>query len=56
MKSSALKHIRNLDYAVYGNLIVPFLMFDAEVMFQIHDDHDYGKCRIVSKPRKRNYK
>lgn len=50
---SALKKIKHLDYAVYGNLIVPMLMFDTEVMFRIYDDSDDGKCRIVSRVRRR---
>jgi hypothetical protein len=50
---SGLKGLKHLDYAVYGNLIVPMLMFDAEVMFRIYDDNDEGKCRIVSRVRKR---
>ncbi|QYR20783.1 hypothetical protein KZ483_23985 [Paenibacillus sp. sptzw28] len=50
---SGLKQLKHLDYAVYGNLIVPFLMFEAEVWFQIDDDMDAGKCRIVCRPRKK---
>jgi len=47
---AALKH---LDYAVYGNVIVPLLMFDTTVWFQIEDDSGAGKCRVVSKRRRR---
>ncbi|MBD2870787.1 hypothetical protein [Paenibacillus arenilitoris] len=50
---SGLKRLKHLDYAVYGNLIVPLLMFDADVWFQINDDSDVGKCRIECRPRKR---
>lgn len=41
-----MKGIRNLDYAVYGNLIVPLLLFEAEDWFRIDDDGEAGKCRI----------
>jgi hypothetical protein len=50
---SGLKGLRKLDYAVYGNLIVPMLMFEATTLFNILDDHDAGKCRVVSRNRKR---
>ncbi|WP_337098686.1 hypothetical protein [Paenibacillus sp. YIM B09110] len=48
-----MKQYRYLDYAVYGNVIVPLLMFNAEVWFQIDDDSEVGKCRIVSRQRKK---
>ncbi|WP_154665949.1 hypothetical protein [Paenibacillus pinihumi] len=48
-----MKGLRNLDYAVYGKVIVPMIMFDTETMFQLYDDSDAGKCTIVSKKRKR---
>lgn len=50
---SGLKGLKHLDYAVYGNLIVPMLMFDASVMIELYDDNDAGKCRIVCQPRKK---
>ncbi|GIP33673.1 hypothetical protein [Paenibacillus sp. J2TS4] len=50
---SALKQLTHLDYAVYGNVIVPMLMFDVEVMFRIYEDSDEGKCRIISRVRRR---
>jgi len=50
---SGLKGLKHLDYAVYGNLIVPMLMFDTSVMFRLFDDKDAGKCRIECRPRKR---
>ncbi|MCA0754929.1 hypothetical protein KP806_07690 [Paenibacillus sp. N4] len=50
---SGLKRLKHLDYAVYGNLIVPLLMFDACVMIELYDDSDAGRCRIICRPRKR---
>jgi len=51
---SALNQVRHLDYAVYdGNLIVPMLMCDSDVMLQIYDDSDAGRCRIVCRPRRK---
>lgn len=50
---SGLKGLRHLDYAVYGNLIVPMLMFEATTLFNIFDDQDAGRCRIESRQRKR---
>lgn len=50
---SALKKLKHLDYAVYGNVIVPLLMFDTDIWFKIDDDSDAGKCRLVCRPRKR---
>ncbi|GIP17744.1 hypothetical protein J40TS1_33860 [Paenibacillus montaniterrae] len=49
---SRLKQLKHLDYAVYGNLIVPMLMFDAISIMDIFDDNEGGKCRIVSRRRK----
>ncbi len=49
---SGLKGLRHLDYAVYGNLIVPLLMFDAGVMIAVYEDSDAGKCTMISVPRK----
>ncbi|XEC96663.1 hypothetical protein AB6A23_09060 [Paenibacillus tarimensis] len=39
---SSLKGLKHLDYAVYGNVIVPLLMFGTDVWFQIEDDSDAG--------------
>lgn len=50
---SGLKGLKHLDYAVYGNLIVPFLMFDAGTMMAMYDDSEAGRCRIEVRPRKR---
>lgn len=50
---SALKCLTHLDYAVYGNVIVPLLMFDTDTWFRIDEDSDAGKCRLVAKLRKR---
>lgn len=50
---SGLRALKHLDYAVYGNIIVPMLMFDAQVMFELYDDSEQGRCRIVCRPRKR---
>jgi hypothetical protein len=50
---SSLKGLKHLDYAVYGNLIVPFLMFDATAMMAMYDDNDAGRCRIEVRHRKR---
>ncbi|MFD0710616.1 hypothetical protein [Paenibacillus sp. GCM10027626] len=50
---SALKQVKHLDYAVYGNLIVPMLMFGTDVWFRIDEDSDAGKCRIVCRPRRK---
>lgn len=48
-----LKGLKHLDYAVYGNLIVPFLLHDGAAMMAMYDDSDAGKCRIEVRPRKR---
>ncbi|MGO4372139.1 hypothetical protein AB4Z21_15465 [Paenibacillus sp. MCAF20] len=48
-----MKQPQYLDYAVYGNLIVPLLMFGTDVWFQIDDDSEVGKCRIESRRRKK---
>lgn len=50
---SGLEGLKHLDYAVYGNLIVPLLMFGTEEWFQIEDDLEEGKCRLESRPRKK---
>ncbi|GEM_PF-1908026 len=50
---SGLKGLKHLDYAVYGNLIVPLLNFDVEVWFQIDEDAEAGRCRLESRLRKK---
>lgn len=49
----SLKGLKHLDYAVYGNLIVPLLMFGTAEWFQIEDDADVGRCRLESRLRKK---
>lgn len=49
---SALKGLKHLDYAVYGNLIVPLPLFDTDVWFQVDDDSEAGKCRLECRLRK----
>ncbi len=48
-----MKGLRHLDYAVYGNIIVPMILLDTESMMQIMDDSEEGLCRVVFRPRKR---
>lgn len=48
----SLKGVKHLDYAIYGNLIVPLLMFDTDTWFQIDDDSENGKCQVISRKRK----
>lgn len=43
--------MKHLDYAVYGNVSVPLLMFGTDVWFQIEDDSDAGKCTIICRSR-----
>lgn len=49
---SGLKGLKYLDYAVYGNVIVPLLNFGTDVWFQIDEDEEAGLCRVESRLRK----
>lgn len=49
---SGLKSLRYLDYAIYGKVIVPLLMFGTKEWFQIDEDRDAGRCQIISIPRR----
>lgn len=49
---NGLKGLKELDYAVYGNVIVPLVNFDVDDWFQIHEDADAGICRIECRLRK----
>ncbi len=49
---SGIKRLKDLDYAVYGNVIVPILIFDIDDWFQILEDAEAGLCRIECRRRK----
>jgi len=42
-----------LDYAVYGNVIVPLIHFDADAWLRMEEDSEAGRCRFVSRLRSR---
>jgi|HigsolmetaAR204D_1030405.scaffolds.fasta_scaffold00166_19 hypothetical protein len=44
--------LKYLDYAVYGNVIVPLVIFDSSVWFRIDADAEAGICRVECRRRK----
>ena len=51
-KMSGIKRLKDLSIAVYGNVIVPILIFDIDDWFQILEDAEAGLCRIECRRRK----
>jgi len=47
-----MKRSRYLDYAVYGKVIVPMILFDSDSLIRLIEDGESGKCLIVCKYRK----
>jgi|HigsolmetaAR203D_1030402.scaffolds.fasta_scaffold00572_21 hypothetical protein len=53
MNGQGQKGPKYLDYAVYGKVIVPLIHFDPNVWFQMEEDCEAGRCRFVSRRRRK---